>query len=279
VEEIMSTRPLPIVALTTSRDRGFQAAAALGAGALETIVKDELEIHSPDSPAAAALRRRVKLLARARVIRHPRGRLRGGGKTSTATSPLAGRPAATHIAIAASTGGPRALIDVLGRLPKTFPVPVLVVQHISSGFTRGLAEWLDAATDLPVRIAADGDLPRGGIWLAPDDAHLVLRPDRRLGLDCVTPAAPHRPAADVLFRSIAATAGAGAAAVVLSGMGTDGGAGTAAVRAAGGVTIAQNQATSAIYGMPRAAAERGAEHILALEDIAPALVMLSRGNA
>jgi two-component system chemotaxis response regulator CheB len=279
VEEIMSTRPLPIVVLSATAGRAEDAAAALAAGALDTFVKDELDLRSPDSPAAAALRRRVKILARAQVIRHPRGRLRRSNVPPNGTPHIPSRRNATHVAIAASTGGPRALFAVLTLLPPSFGIPVLVVQHMSPGFTGGLAHWLDAATSLPVRIAAEGDLAASGIWLAPENAHLVVREGGTLGLDSATPADPHRPSADVLFASLAVTAGDGAAAVVLSGMGDDGAAGTATVRAAGGVTIAQDEATSAIYGMPRAAAERGAEFVLALDEIAPALVALARGTA
>jgi two-component system chemotaxis response regulator CheB len=222
----------------------------------------------------------VKVLARARVIRHPRGRLRRSGEAPKETPPISFRRTATHVAIAASTGGPRALLAVLAVLPPSFPIPVLVVQHMSPGFTGGLAHWLDSATGLPVRIAAEGEPAASGIWLAPDGAHLVVRRGGTLGLDSATPGDPHRPSADVLFASMAIVAGAGATAVVLSGMGSDGAAGTAAVRAAGGVTIAQDEATSAIFGMPRAAAERGgAELVLALDEIAPALVALAREPA
>jgi two-component system chemotaxis response regulator CheB len=276
VEEIMSTAPRPIVVLTASAGSAEDAAAVLAAGALDTIVRDQLDLSSPDSPTAVALRRRMKVFARARVIRHPRDKLRGNGKSAAPLRPITSSNNATYVAIAASTGGPRALLSLLGSLPTAFEIPILVVQHMSPGFVGRLAEWLDTAVSLPVRVAENGDVPGCGVWIAPEDAHLVLRPGGTLGLDRATPGTPHRPAADVLFRSVASTAGAGAVAIVLTGMGSDGAAGSAAVRAGGGVTIAQDEASSAIYGMPRAAAEQGAEHVLALEDIGPALLALPR---
>jgi two-component system chemotaxis response regulator CheB len=279
IEEIMSTSPLPILVLEPASARGGGAAAARAAGALDTIGKDDVDLRALDGAEAAELRRRIKLLARMRVIRHPRGRLRTGGGSSSPVPSIFGRHRATHLAIAASTGGPPALRAVLGCLPATFGLPVLIVQHISSGFTAGLAAWLGAEIDLPVRIASDGERPKSGVWLAPEGAHMLLAPGGTLVLDHTTAPAPHRPAADVLFRSVAANVGKSAAAVVLSGMGADGAAGAAAVRAAGGITIAQDEATSAVFGMPRAAAEAGAEYVLALEAIGPALASLSGARA
>lgn len=178
---------------------------------------------------------------------------------------------ASVVAIAASTGGPAALMTVLAGLPRDFPLPVLVVQHISPGFVDGLANWLDRVVALPVRLAEEGQLVSSGVWLAPDAAHLRIADNGRLSLDGRTNPSPHRPSADVLLTSVAECAGSGAVSVVLTGMGRDGAAGTAAILAAGGLTLAQDRASSVIYGMPRAAAECGAESVLALDDIAGAL--------
>lgn len=167
-------------------------------------------------------------------------------------------------------GGPSALRTVLRALPRDFAIPIVVVQHMASGFLDGFARWLDGQVPLPVATAADRVGLGQGVWLAPEGAHLVLEDDFTTRLDRETDGGYHRPAADVLFASLASTAGATAVAVVLTGMGRDGAKGTAAVRARGGLTIAQDEESAAIYGMPRAAAERGAR-ILALADIAPAL--------
>jgi two-component system chemotaxis response regulator CheB len=182
---------------------------------------------------------------------------------------------ASVIGICASTGGPHALRAVLSALPSEFELPVLVVQHMTAGFTQSLVQWLDDVIPLPVRLAADGVPATAGVWVARDGSHLVLDGRRLIRLDTQTDAGVHRPSGDVLLRSLAQHEGAGAVAVILSGMGSDGAAGLAAVADAGGATIAQDEATSAIYGMPKAAAEHGAKLILPLDRIGPALSRLA----
>jgi two-component system, chemotaxis family, protein-glutamate methylesterase/glutaminase len=265
IGEIMSTQPVPILLMAGRSGFDRHAADALGAGALEAVVKDDVDLSRPEAPEAVAFRRRVLVLANARVIHHPRARL----------APRAGdpRPDTTHatvVGICASTGGPHALRAVLSTLPADFPLPVLVVQHMTAGFTQSLVRWLDDVIALPVRLAAD-DAPAAGVWVARDGAHLVLDARGRLRLDTHTDVGIHRPSGDVLLRSLAEHAGSGAVAVVLSGMGSDGAAGLAAVAAAGGATIAQDEATSAIYGMPKAAAEQGARLVLPADRIGAAL--------
>jgi len=274
VEEIMSANPLPIAVLSSHVGAASQtAAAALAAGALDALAKEDLDLADPEGLSASALRARLQILSRARVIRHPRARLRPPRPRPT---PRDGSAAA--IAICASTGGPSALAVILGSLPATFEVPILVVQHITPGFTEGFARWLDAAIPLPVRIARDNGPLSPGVHVAPEGAHLVVRPGLRTGLDRVAPARLHRPSGDVLLQSLAGVAGADAVGVVLTGMGRDGAEGIAAIAAAGGLTIAQDDSTSAIYGMPRAAAERGAALVLPPQDIAVALGALRRAT-
>jgi two-component system chemotaxis response regulator CheB len=250
VEQIMASRPLPILVLSSHVGNGTElAAAALAAGALEALAKDALDLTQPAGMAAAALRERVKLLSRAHVIRHPRARL-----ASRQAGAAHGRQAAA-IGICASAGGPQALATVLAGLPVSFAVPVLVVQHIAAGFTEGLVSWLDGSVPPPVRIASQGTpVDGGGIWIAPDDHHLKLAPGGKLALDRTTVAGPHRPSGDVLLASLADVAGSAAVAVVLSGMGRDGTAGAHAVARAGGIVLAQDEASAAIASMPSAAA-------------------------
>ena len=269
VEQIMSRQPLPILVLSAHvGPRSDKAAAAMAAGALDALAKDDLDLRNPTGAAAAAFRRRVTVLSRAHVIRHPRGRLRIGQPS------LAHARRASVIGICASTGGPQVLARLLTALPASYPVPLLVVQHIAAGFTEGLVTWLDQAAPLPVRAAADG-VPAGpGIWIAPEGAHLQLTADGRLALDRHTAAGLHRPSGDVLLRSIATATGRAGVAVVLSGMGEDGAAGSLAVRLRGGLTIAQDKATSAVYGMPRAAVERGVDLVLPPAAIAARLLVL-----
>jgi two-component system chemotaxis response regulator CheB len=274
VEQIMSMRPTPILVLSGRvGNDGAAAAAALAAGALEAIGKDDLPLRDPAGPAAAAFRRRVLLLSRARVIRHPRARL-GARPPVTAPADRA-VSAGAAIGICASTGGPQALAALLAAVPAAYPIPILVVQHITAGFTEGLVKWLGGSLPLPVRLPEHGDRLEAGVTVAPDGADLILRRDGTLALDRTSPAGLHRPSADVLLRSLADAAGTSAVAVVLTGMGRDGAEGLAAVRQAGGLTIAQDEATSAVYGMPKEAAKRGAELILPLEQIAGALAALS----
>jgi two-component system, chemotaxis family, protein-glutamate methylesterase/glutaminase len=180
------------------------------------------------------------------------------------------------IGICASTGGPRALAEVIGRLPADYGIPILVVQHMTPGFVGGLVAWLDRELALPVGMASDGQALARGVWFAPDGAHLQLEATRRLGLDAETTVGSHRPAGDVLLASLARVAGRGAVAVVLTGMGRDGAEGLAAVGAAGGRTIAQDEQSSGVYGMPRAAYERGAKRVLAPAAIGDELAALER---
>ncbi len=204
-------------------------------------------------------------------------------RPSAVPRPPAPRPPASRhnevVGICASTGGPRALAEVLGRLPAAYGIPILVVQHMTPGFTAGLVAWLGRELALPVRLARDCQQLVPGVWFAPDGAHLKLEATRRLRLDPDTIAGHHRPSGDELFFSLARVVGAGAVAVVLTGMGCDGAEGLAAVAAAGGRTIAQDEQSSGVYGMPRAAAERGAKTVLTPVAIGDELAALDQTRA
>jgi two-component system chemotaxis response regulator CheB len=266
VKRIMRTHAVPILVLSGQVERGSERAAeALAAGALEALPKTAVRIDDPAGPTAVALRRKLSRLARATSAD-------GRHAPSAPPGPVLNRNGpATVIGICASTGGPRALETVLAGLPPDFPLPVLVVQHMAPGFLEGLILWLDQHVPLPVALASHGQPAGPGIWFAPDDAHLTLDPSLRLALDGETVAGPHRPAGDVLLRSLAASAGAGAVGVVLTGMGRDGAAGVEAIHAAGGRVVAQDEKTSAVFGMPRAAAEAGAQVVLPLNRVADAI--------
>lgn len=270
VEKIMNAQPTPILIVSSHINGDCDlAAAALACGALEAVGKSDLSVHDPDDAAAVAFRRRVKLLSGVRVIRHPRGGLNGHP-----TAPSVPAPRGSVIGICTSTGGPHALATILAGIPADFAVPILIVQHIAAGFEDGLARWLDAAVPLPVRLAEHGAPALPGVSIAPDGADLVLAADGVLLLDRTLPAGLHRPSADVLLHSIARRAESAGVAVVLTGMGRDGADGLAAVRQAGGFTIAQDEATSAVYSMPREAAKSGAL-ILPLGEIAGALTTVA----
>jgi two-component system chemotaxis response regulator CheB len=179
--------------------------------------------------------------------------------------------AVSAIGVGASTGGPRALRTVLRGLPSDYPVPLLVVQHIGPESLVPLVQWLDAEVPLPVQVARDGLSAGPGVWVAPPGSHLVLRPSMRMSLDLRRGSETHQPSIDVLLQSLAASLGRRAVGLVLSGMGTDGARGVAAVTAADGLAIAQDEASSAVFGMPRAAAAHGAQLTLAVDEIAASL--------
>jgi len=181
------------------------------------------------------------------------------------------------VVIAASTGGPMALCQLCSTLPEDFPVPVLLVQHNTSGFDKGFVQWLNEYSPLNIQLAEEGNFPsRGNIYVAPTDKHLVIN-DGALAFDYGDPILNQKPAADMLFKSAAAMFGNSLISVVLTGMGEDGAEGTRFVKQAGGITIAQDEASSMIYGMPQAAAGTGCvDIVLPLNEIAKKLISLSK---
>jgi two-component system, chemotaxis family, protein-glutamate methylesterase/glutaminase len=271
VERIMSLFPTPTLVLSSHVGRrSTDTAAALAVGALDAMSKEDVALRAPEGPDGAAFRRRVKILSRARVVRlsrltepKPPARDRRNGGF---------RPVSV-IAICSSTGGPPLLRRILEGLPATFLIPILVVQHMAAGFTESLAVWLDRAIPLTVRTAEDGAQLSRGVWIAPDGHHLVLE-GSRLVLDDNTYSGPHRPSGDVMLSSVARSVGRSAVALVLTGMGRDGAAGAAAVKQAGGVAIAQDEASCVIYGMPKAAVDAGVDTVMTPDEIAAALATL-----
>lgn len=263
IARIMAETPTPILVLTVNPEEtvGFRA---LSLGALDILEKPQADADLDDY--GTTLRSRLRLLAGVRVIRHLRG-LR-------AQRPAAARPVAHSdvVVVGASLGGPRALATLVRALPAGFGAPVLVVQHIAEGFTEGLANWLDQESKLTVRTARDGEVLRPGqVLLAPTGRHLVVtRGHARLS---DAPAVDSfKPSVTPLFLSAAEAYGARVCGVILTGMGRDGADGLQAVKRAGGHTIAQDEASSAVFGMPRAAIETGAvDRVLPLEEIPRAL--------
>jgi two-component system, chemotaxis family, protein-glutamate methylesterase/glutaminase len=285
-EYIMAYRPTPILIVSASTNRGelFKTYDALAAGALDVLEK----VDDVDEAWEARFRATLKLIARIRVITHPRARL--SGVTAVAAEPPrtpassnVRRPAAASapqyrvVAIGASTGGPAAIVKVLRTLPSALRVPVFFVLHIDEPFGAAFAEWLDSQTPHPVIYARGGELLdalRGHVIMAPPGRHLTVA-GRRLRLSADPPRHSCRPSIDVLFESLAIDCGAEVVACLLTGMGRDGAAGLLAIRQAGGFTIAQDEATSVIYGMPREAASIGAaQSILALEEIGSQIAKL-----
>lgn len=180
------------------------------------------------------------------------------------------------IAIGASTGGPQALQKVLSPLPKDFPVPIICTQHISEGFLQGLVDWLASECRLKVTIATEGELPLpGNIYFAPDGSHLELNSLGKLTYKASGTVDGHCPSVTVMFNSAAKYYGKTTLGILLTGMGKDGAAGMKTIAEAGGITIAQDEASSVVFGMPKEAiAIGGAQYILPVKEIAPSLLKI-----
>lgn len=266
IRRIMAEQPIPIVVFSGHVDHdAVRVSAALAAGALEALAKSEVRLERSDDETATALRRRLTRLARGhRERRPPATRSRSSSPRSRPTLPRRGSVAA--VGIAASAGGPRALETLLGGLPSQLTVPLLIVQHMSEGFTTGLVTWLDAAVPPPVRLAVNGATATPGVIVAPEGSHLLLGADWSLRLDRRPVASAHQPSADVLFGSMAAALGERAMAVVLTGMGRDGAEGVTAIRAVGGAALAERSRDATLWGMPASAAAAGATE-LSLADL------------
>jgi two-component system chemotaxis response regulator CheB len=274
VKRLMGSSPLPIVVLSAKVARGSERAVeTLAAGALEVLAKDQLRLDRPDDLWAQAMRSRLRRLSSMRVARPALTRRRS--PAAPPVSSLASRPAraARAVGVGASTGGPPVLETILHGLAAGFPVPVLVVQHMAPGFIEGFARWLDHRLAVDVGIADDGGRATPGVWFAPDGAHLRLTGSMRFDL-VEKPEGPHRPSVDVLLSSLAQSVKGEAVGVVLTGMGRDGAAGAAEIRRAGGIVIAQDEASSVVYGMPRAVAEEGVDLVLPPAEIADAIAAL-----
>lgn len=273
-EELIATRGRPIVIMSelALRDTGL-GFRALSAGALEMMPKPTAAELS-DEPTRRALVRRLRLLAGVPVVTGRRRQLdrpavaRAREERSGAHRPRL-RPA-DLVCIGASTGGPIAVLAILRALSRGPGCPILIVQHMSGGFIAGMARWLADETRVPIHIARDGEsLVAGRVYLAPDERHTVVR-GGRIRLEPCAPRYGYCPSVDVLFESAARTSYAGnVVGVLLTGMGADGAQGLRRLRDAGAWTIAQDQATSVVYGMPRAAAELSAAcEILPIDRIA-----------
>lgn len=276
-KEIMVRAPTPILIVSAATQRDVDLSlSATQAGALMALPKPE----SPAAPTfelrARELRDMARAMAQVKVVRHwsvsdrPRKTL---GRRSRETPAL--------LALAASTGGPAALRRILMDLPPAYPAPILVVQHIARDFTAAFAEWLGGSCALPVRLPAHKEALRPGVvYVAPDDAHLGVTSDGRARVVSEPPIGGFRPSATYLFSSAARAYGPRLVAVVLTGMGSDGADGLVEAHAAGAYVIAQDEASSIVYGMASEAVQRGAvDVVLPVDHIAVRLMELTRRDA
>jgi len=267
LETIMARLPTPTLLLAADPTRQQEEAAVLlKRGALQVAAKPAAE----DEQACPGLLEQLTLLAGIRVIRRPRRHCRQGEPLPT-SAPL--RPSV--LGIGSSTGGPRGVRSLLRALPADFPGTVFVVQHIGRQFEGGFASWLQRECALRVRLATDGACYRPGeALIAPGGSHLTVSQGRTLLAD-TPPVHSCRPSIDVFFATLAREHGRGAVGVLLSGMGRDGALGLLRIRENGGATLVQDQKSSAIFGMPKAAIDLGAvDQVLPIERIPAAIARL-----
>lgn len=283
-QRIMAEKPTPIVVVSASveSDELKISMNALRAGALCVMEKPVSTSHRDYAALAERLCTQLVIMSDVRVIRQRARRdlgLQSPVSVANAVRSAAMIPPAAGtfqmVGIVASTGGPNALVKVLNGFGTNVPVPVLLVQHITPSFLKGFVSWLDGISPLPVCEAEEGQIPTAGrVYVAPADMHLVV--DRGcLRLDGGAPVCVQRPSGTVLFRSMARILGSKGLGVLLTGMGEDGAAGLRDIREAGGYTIAEDESTAVVYGMPAAAVSMGAVcESLPLEEIAPRVSQL-----
>ena len=270
-KRIMAFTPTPIMIVSGSLDvREVEVSMnAIKAGALTVIRKPAGPGFPGFEEEAGRFVETVKAMAGVKVVR----RLAESRRPDSAP-PADPGVRVRIVAVAASTGGPAALQRLLAGLPGDFPVPILIVQHIAAGFISGLASWLNQDCPLTVKLAENGEKSVAGtVYLAPDGFHLGVAEGDRLVLPDTSPVEGFRPSATLMFESVARIRGSKAVAVVLTGMGRDGVTGLKPLKKAGGRIFAQDEATSVVYGMPKAAADEGLVNaVLPLDSIPSALL-------
>jgi len=287
--QIMTRSPRPILIVSSAAGTDIEMSLeATRAGALMVLAKPQGTASSGHEAERRQLVSMVRALAHVKVVRRHGAAITSspsaGPRSGPITGPraVAGGSAVSLVAIAASTGGPAALRIILSSLPADFPVPILVVQHIARGFASGLAHWLGGDSPLRVKLGELGEpAVAGTVYIAPDDRHLGARRDPagdlRIVLDNAPPVGTFRPSASYMFRSCAQNIGRGVLGVILTGMGDDGVAGLRDLRTAGGRILAQDEASSVIYGMPREAYRAGVvDQVVALDDVARRIRELSQ---
>lgn len=273
--QIMNRSPCPILVVTATMDGNTaKVFEAMGFGALDATNIPVLGNGPASEQEVGALLKKIEMI----------GKL----NRQSSLSPLqrACRPALRNsvpplIVIGSSTGGPKALAEMLSCLPKELGAGIVIAQHVDCEFSGDLADWLNAQTDLTVRLVSEGRRPASGnVFLAGSNDHLIFSPDLTLVYTTEPVNIPFRPSVDVFFKSVARLWPSKGVGVLLTGMGRDGAEGLSALRQAGWYTIAQDEATSVIYGMPKAAKELGAaDDILPIGEVAPALLrFLNKGK-
>lgn len=273
---IMAECPTPIVVVSIDIDDPTLQIAlnAIKVGALDVVEKPAGLLHKDFEQIRQRLISSVKLMSQVKVVRQ-----RFVASRLPVNKPL-NSPRRQIVAVGASTGGPAALNTFLKSLPATFPLPIVIVQHMSAGFLKGLINWLQSGCALSIVTASKGQrIQPSTVYFAPDGCHLELHRRQILTLNHKPPVNYVRPSVNVLFESVAQIYRAATIGILLTGMGEDGAIGLKTIHDHGGLTIAQDQRSSVVYGMPKAAVDLGAvDHILPIDQIGPILNNLVHQN-
>jgi len=275
---IMSTNPIPIVVVAASIESGkwnTTPMEALRAGALTVLEKPTGTTNADYEALAERLCTQLVIMSQVKLVRQHDNRETHAAGGRIHRSACGGPGALKMLVIVCSTGGPAALIQLLGRLGANFPLPVLLVQHMTASFVESFASWLQSVNPLAVKVVNDACVPvAGAVYVASAERHLRLDAGR-LWLDPADPISFQRPSGTLMFHSMAHDLGPAALGVLLTGMGDDGASGLLDIRRSGGYTIAEDESTAVVYGMPAAAVRMGAVcESLPLPAIAPRILDL-----
>ena len=274
---IMAECPVPIVITSSglSEDRVQKTFLAIQAGAVAAVQKPAFSDLAQSDGRVRKLNRTLKLMSEVKIVtRHDLKQRQSEPGTPV---PIPGQEPIELIAVGASTGGPKVLHTIFSGLPSDFPIPIAVVQHISVGFLAGMVDWLNSAAPLRVQIARAGVSPKaGGIYFAPDENHMGVTRDGLFYFSREPAENGIRPSVSHLFRSVARNLGSRAVGILLTGMGRDGAAELDSMRRAGALTLAQDEASSVVHGMPGEAIKmKAARHIMNPEEISSFLLRLA----
>jgi two-component system, chemotaxis family, protein-glutamate methylesterase/glutaminase len=296
--EVMTNYPTPILVISASvqEEDTMNVFRLLEAGAVDIFPKPRAGLMQDYEDIKSELINKIRILSGVKVFRRSQSKFSSSSNqtipqpqpqnqepqnpisdTITPIQPPVIASASTPIkiiAIGSSTGGPQALLELLGNLPPHFPIPIICIQHISEGFLQGLLDWLSYNCSLSVRIAQYGETPQARVvYFPPEGHHLTFDTQGRFVTNTLPPIAGHRPSITVTLQAIAKTFGSRGVGILLTGMGRDGAEGLLALYQAGSLTIAQDEATSVVFGMPKEAIALGAARkILPIEAIAPFLL-------
>lgn len=272
--EVMALYPRPILVISVGvqQDDTHQVFQLLNAGAVDIFPKPPAGLSSEDEQIKQELINKIKILSGVKVLSRKRqypllNKLEIVHPSANFTKPKV-------VVIGASTGGPQALEELFAALPSNFPVPIICIQHICVGFLQGLIDWLAKSCRLSIQIAVSGDIPKPGrIYFPPEKLHLILDAMGRFVYSDAPPVMGHRPSITIAFESVAQFYGKATMGILLTGMGRDGAQGMSAIAATGGFTIAQDEATSVVFGMPKEAILlRAVKQVLPIHAIAPTLL-------